>query len=198
MKIPLIMLLAIISAVHLSPAVTAKEPLRERHLDVVQGLNSGTSAEWPPRFKRHMFGAFCFNTLTCSVIYDGRDHGTARATPSMPGTHEHDQRLRGSYGDIRNFGSAPVVQWQPRTGAPISARVDFATLFPDHLIRHSTRRDDIPEGISMGFTHVLLEVNDRTLIVYTRTLIPLNQPLIPGNRFSSFRDELIKVYSQTY
>jgi hypothetical protein len=59
-------------------------------------------------------------------------------------------------------------------------------------------REDIPEGVSIGSTHILLEIDDRTINVLTRTMIPTREPQIPGNRFSTFRDDLIKVDSKRY
>ena len=50
----------------------------------------------------------------------------------------------------------------------------------------------------MGFTHVLLEIDDRTVTVYTRTMIPTRTEQVPGNRFSTSRDDLIQVWTHTY
>jgi hypothetical protein len=159
---------------------------------------SGTAAEWPLRFRRHMFGAICFSTTSCSIRYHGFEHGTDRPTASRPNEADHNRRMTASFGDIRNFSRPAVVTWQPRSGGELNAEIDLAAIFGDDLIRHTTRRDDIPEGVSMGFTHVLIEIDDRTISVYTRTMIPLKQPLIPGNRFSHFRDDLIRVHSKAY
>ena len=71
-------------------------------------------------------------------------------------------------------------------------------LFKDQLVRHNVSREQIPEDASIGFTHIVLEVNDRTVNVYTRTMIPTKDAQIPGNRFSYSRNDLIRVYSHTY
>jgi hypothetical protein len=165
---------------------------------LAQGSTFGTSADWPLRFKRHQFGVACFSTATCSVRYHGHNHGAELRTPTKPDAVEHARRMTGSFGDIRNFSRGPVLNWQPLSGGQLNAEIDLAAIFAGELIRHNTRRDEIPDGISMGLTHIIVEIDDRTVSVYTRTMIPLKEPSIPGNRFSYFRDDLIKVYSKTY
>lgn len=161
---------------------------------------SGTVADWPLTFKRHLFGAVCFDTHGCSVRYDGREHGTAADTPSVsslpPG--RFDALMIARYGDLPNFPGPAQLRWRAKDGAELTAEVDLGEIFGDGLIRHEVPREDIAEGVSMGFTHVLIEVNDRTVNVYTRTLIPTKREQVPGNKHSQFRDDLIKVHSRSY
>ncbi len=161
---------------------------------------TGTVADWPLFFKRHLFGAFCFDTRGCEVVYDDRDHGTAEETPSASSLppERYNALMLARYGDLPNFGSPAKLRWRSKDGSEHAAEVDFAQIFADGLIRHRVAREDIAEGVSMGFTHVLLEVNDRTVNVYTRTMIPTRREQVPGNPNSFFRDDLIKVYSRTY
>lgn len=161
---------------------------------------TGTVADWPLFFKRHMFGVTCFDTLGCSVLYDRREHGTERAAPakaSLP-PERYDAVMIGTYGDLPNFPPPAEVRWTAKDGSTHEAQVDFDAIFADRLIRHHVPREDIPEDVSMGFTHIVLEVDDRTVNVYTRTLIPTREEQIPGNRYSTGRNDLIKVYSKTY
>lgn len=161
---------------------------------------TGTVADWPLFFKRHMFGVACFDTLKCSVLYDRREHGTERAAPSKSALppERYDAAMIGTYGDLPNFPPPAEVRWTTNDGVAHEAQVDFDAIFADRLIRHQVPREEIPEGVSMGFTHVVLEVDGRTLNVYTRTLIPTRSEQIPGNRYSTGRNDLIKVYSKTY
>lgn len=161
---------------------------------------TGTVADWPLFFKRHMFGVVCFDTRQCSVLYDRREHGTERAAPSKSSLapQRYDAVMIGTYGDLPNFPPPAEVRWTTKDGVAHEAQVDFDAIFADRLIRHQVPREEIPEGVSMGFTHVILEVDDRTLNVYTRTLIPTRSEQIPGNRYSTGRNDLIKVYSKTY
>ncbi|MDM0052216.1 hypothetical protein [Variovorax sp. J22R115] len=51
----------------------------------------------------------------------------------------------------------------------------------------------------MGITPaIILEVNDRTINVYMRAHISTKELQVPGNRYSDFRNDLIKAFSQTY
>jgi hypothetical protein len=161
---------------------------------------TGTVADWPLFFKRHLFGAFCFDTRGCEVRYDGRDHGTAADTPTLTSIDpkRYDALMIARYGDLANFPGPAQVRWRSKDGSEHHAEIDFAEIFKDELIRHNVPREDIAEGVSMGFTHVLLEVNDRTINVYTRTMIPTKREQVPGNKYSHFRDELINVYSRSY
>jgi hypothetical protein len=161
---------------------------------------TGTVADWPLFFRRHLFGAVCFDTRGCEVMYDGRDHGTAEETPSASSIPPERYRalMVARYGDLPNFPGPATLRWRSKDGSEHTAEVDFADLFKDGLIRHNVAREDIAEDVSMGFTHVLLEIDDRTVNIYTRTMIPTKREQIPGNRYSFFRDDLIKISSQTY
>lgn len=181
------------------PAMTS--PLTHNAADsAVDRSLAGTVADWPLTFKRHLFGAVCFDTHGCSVLYDGRDHGTSADTPSVsslpPG--RFDALMIARYGDLPNFPAPVQLRWHAKDGTELTAEVDLAEIFRDGLVRHNLAREDLAEGVSLGFTHVLLEVNDRTVTVYTRTLIPTRYEQVPGNRHSNFRDDLIKVYSRSY
>ena len=165
-----------------------------------QATIAGTVAEWPLTFKRHLFGAVCFDTRGCEVIYDDRDHGTAADTPpaaEIP-PQRYDALMIARYGDLPNFATPARLRWRSKDGSEHTAEVDLAEIFKDGQIRHKTPREDIAEDVSMGFTHVVLEIDDRTVSVYTRTMIPTRLEQVPGNPHSFFRDDLIKVYSRTY
>ena len=161
---------------------------------------TGTVADWPLFFKRHLFGAVCFDTRGCKIEYAGSDHGNAKDTPpaSVHTPERYDEIMVASYGDIANFAPPAKLEWRAKDGEALSAEVDFAMLFKDQLVRHNVSREQIPEDASIGFTHIVLEVNDRTVNVYTRTMIPTKDAQIPGNRFSYSRNDLIRVYSHTY
>jgi hypothetical protein len=161
---------------------------------------TGTVADWPMFFKRHMFGAVCFDTQGCSILYDRREHGTERVAPpkSSLRPERYDAVMIGTYGDLPNFPPPAQLRWRAKDGTELSAEADFDEIFRDRLIRHKVPREEIPEDVSMGFTHVVLEIDDRTVNVYTRTLIPTRSEQIPGNRYSTGRSDLIQVYSRSY
>lgn len=162
--------------------------------------DDGTVASWPLRFSHHDFDVACFDTQRCKVHYHGFDFGNPEPTPSAASLspEAYDDALSASYGPVPRNTPAAQIDWVSKDGSALQAQVDIAAIFRDGLVRHHVAREDIAEGASIGGTAVLLEVDDRSINVYTRTLIPLKAPLDPSNRDSDIRDELIKVYSRTY
>jgi hypothetical protein len=161
---------------------------------------TGTVQDWPLFFKHHDFGVACFDTQSCLVRYNGFEFGTPEQTrpASALSKQEYNAALTARYGPVARMAAPATVSWTSKAGDKLQAEVDIAEIFKDGLIRHDTPREDIAEDVSMGATHVLLEVNDRTVKVLTRTMIPLKQPRDPQNPNSDFRDDLIEVYSHTY
>ena len=191
------LIVQMISGCH--PAMTSSATQNTTEAVSVDRPYTGTVADWPLFFKRHLFGAVCFDTRSCAVMYDGQDHGTATQTPSADSIppERYNALMVARYGDLPNFPGPAKLRWRAEDGSEHTAEIDFAEIFADSLVRHNVAREDVSEGVSMGFTHVLLEVNDRTVNVYTRTMIPTRREQIPGNKYSFFRDELIKVYSHS-
>lgn len=161
---------------------------------------TGTVADWPLFFKHHQFAVACFDTQSCKVEYGEFEFGSDRPTPAADslGSESYDATMIGHYGPVPRVAPPAHVHWRCKNGAEIDAEIDIGEIFKDGLIRHNVRREDIAEDISLGSTHVILEVDDRTINVYTRTMIPLKEPRDPANPHSDFRDDLIKVYSRTY
>ena len=157
-------------------------------------------ADWPLFFTHQQFGVVCFDTQTCRVVYNDFEFGNPAPTgPASALTPQaYDAALNASYGPVARTTPPAEVVWRSKDGSELRTELDIAAIFADGAIRHQVPREDIPEGISMGTTHVLIEVNDRTVSVYTRTMIPTKREQIPGNKHSAFRDDLIKVYSRTY
>lgn len=160
----------------------------------------GTVADWPLKFAYHQFEGFCFDTQSCEIRYNGFDFGNAGPTPPLSklGPDQHDSILHGSYGPVPRTDPPAQVRWRSKDGTELQAEVDIAALFKDGLIRHHVPRDEISEGVSMGSTHILLQVADRTITVFTRTRIPTKELQDPANPYSSGRDDLIEVFSKTY
>lgn len=161
---------------------------------------TGTVADWPMFFSHLQFGVACFDTQSCRVVYNDFEFGNPAPTGPVAAMtpQAYDAAMTASYGPVARTTPPAEIVWRCKDGAELRAEVDIAAIFADGAIRHQVPRDEIPEGVSMGATHVLVEVNDRTVNVYTRTMIPTKREQIPGNKFSAFRDDLIKVYSRTY
>lgn len=165
-----------------------------------RSANDGTVASWPLRFEHHEFGVACFDTRSCVVRYHGFEFGNPEPTPAAASldAQAYDEALSGNYGPVPRDTPAAQLSWRSQDGSELSAEVDIAQLFADGLVRHRVAREDIAEGISIGSTSIVLEIDDRTVNVYSRTMIPLTVPRDPISPDTDFRDDPIKVYSKTY
>jgi hypothetical protein len=158
--------------------------------------------QWPLKFKDHSFEARCYDTLTCSVWYAGVDQGDHEPSPPSskygPGYLDNWQ---GSHVGIRNFPDPAEVAWRSKDGTEHKTKIDIAAIFRDEVIMHRVPRGEIPElphGKYRGDPSILLEVNDRTIRVYTRAHIPTRHFQKPGNPYSKYRNDLILVKTYKY
>lgn len=162
---------------------------------------------FPLKFKRHDFAAFCYNTIGCEVIYAGNNFtrlysGDVVASPPPSADYRQKWNLAGYLG-IPNFPPPAKVHWKSMDGVAHEARVDIGAIFKDELIRYSVSNDQIADGLypgpgPAGEPSIYLEVNDRTISVFTKMFIPTRTPQIPGNKDSDFRDDLVLAWTQTY
>lgn len=165
-----------------------------------EGSYTTTTAEWPLKFRGHNFGAFSYSTYGCKLLYRGRlqlnepDDVLQIASDTVP---NYPDNLNGSWGPINNFPPPAQVSWRSKDGSSHHAEVDIGEIFKDRLIRHNLRREEMVENQG-SLPEIIIEVNDRTINVYTRTHLGTKELQKPGNRFSDFRNDLIKVYSRTY
>ena len=88
-------------------------------------------------------------------------------------------------------------------GTAHEATVDIETIFKDELIRYSVADKDIADGVfpgpgPAGEPIIFLEVNDHTINVFMKALIPTKEEQISGNKFSKFRDDLILAWTKTF
>lgn len=161
-----------------------------------------TTAQWPLRFQRHRFGGFCFDTWGCSIVYNGFPHGQddreRRSASAASFGNAYPQRMKAAHLDIANFPAPAEVVWRDKDQGEHRASIDIGAIFADGLVRHEAAREDVAEGVSLNDPEIILEVNDRTINVYMRSMIPLKRPRDPANPHSDFRADLVRVFSQTY
>lgn len=165
------------------------------------GSYSNANVEWPLKFRAHYFGAHCFDTQGCEILYRGFPHGNDSPSPSIASYGRPlEDLLSAGRGPIPNFPSPAEVTWRSKDGTPHETKIDIGEIFKDQLIRHNLKHEEISDlGIGPGaLPSIIVEVNDQTVNVYMRAHISTKQLQKPGNRFSDFRDDLIKVFSQTY
>lgn len=174
----------------------------DAHAQSAPGTGPGSTAEWPLRFQRHRFGGFCFDTYACSIVYNGFPHGNDNADVVSASTESfgaaYPKRMKAAHLDIANFPQPAEVKWRSKDKSEHQASIDIGAIFKDQLIRHQVAREDLAQDVSLNDPEIILEVNDRTINVYMRSMIPLNKPLDPANPHSDFRADLIRVFSQSY
>ncbi|HEV7123523.1 MAG TPA: hypothetical protein VGN24_08870 [Rhodanobacter sp.] len=156
----------------------------------------------PLRFGGHNFASHCYNTIGCTVIYNGRyqhEDGPDRVAPPPP---EDLSRAWNSVEiGIDNFPPPAEVRWKSMDGVQHEAKVDMAAIFKNELIWHKVPKSDMADfyrGPVAGAPDILLEVNDRIVSVYMKMLVPTRTEQMPGNKYSFGRDDLFLVWTRAY
>lgn len=163
----------------------------------------------PLKFKQHNFQAACYNVTGCRVIYNNRNFSPYAGdqdpddvvSPAPFGPNYRDMWDGGQYLGIRNFPEPAWVRWKSLDGVKHEAHVDICEIFKDELIVHNVPASDMAhffEGPVAGPPAIILEVNDRTINVYTKMLIPTKTLQKPGNEHSNYRDDLFLAWSKSY
>lgn len=160
------------------------------------------SVEWPLRFKKHNFGARCYDTLECKVLYDDFDHGDSEpAQPSSAHGPDYLKGWNGSYGSVRNFPPPAKVVWRTKDGVEHQAEIDIGEIFKDEVVLHHVPREEVADssdGKYRSTPSILLEVNGNVIRVYMMSRVSTKHYQISGNRYSAFRDDLILVKTYTF
>ena len=159
--------------------------------------------EVPLRFGGHDFGAYCFNTIGCNVIYNGRyqvKDAPDEVSPPPP-SPDYVQKWTGGELGIRNFPPPAEVRWKSLDGVAHEAKVDIGAIFKDELIWHKVPKADMADfysGPFAGDPDILLEVNDRTINVYIAMMIPTLTEQRPGHKNSDYRNDHFLAWTHTY
>ena len=172
---------------------------------------------WPLRFHTHGFGAACFNTLACSIIYSRRQFGTRKlghdgkyhdGQSGQPPFEQWRERWTGHHSvspvDGKTFSTPLEIEWTSLDGRDHDLSLSFDDVFRDRIILHRVTREEVKEAwLNAKSTNpvrpdILVEVNDRTVNVFMRALVATEAEQIPGNSRSHFRDDLVLAWTQTY
>jgi hypothetical protein len=158
--------------------------------------------EWPLRFKEHNFGARCYDTLDCKVIYDDFDHGEPEPTKSSSDYGpDYLKGWNGSYLGVKNFPPLAHVVWRTKDGVEHRAEIDIGEIFKDQVVLHHVPREevfDLSDGKYESPPSILLEVNGNVIRIYMSAMIPTKHYQARGNRHSAYREDLILVKVYTY
>lgn len=171
---------------------------------------------WPLRFHSHGFGAACFNTLACSIIYNRHQFGTRRwdgddvahDRPSGPLPFENwRDEWDGSHSILpfegRTFPGPVDIEWFSLDGESHALSIDLDEMFRGRLVLHFVKRGEVKEAwldaksVEPVSPDILVEVNDRSVSVYMRAFVATEAEQMPGNDRSHFRNDLVLVWNRT-
>lgn len=158
----------------------------------------------PLRFALHSFSAYAFNTLKCRVIYGNADQTPESADkPSgPPPANYHSFFGSSSQIGIRNFPGPVEVSWTSLDGVSHRTSIDLNQIFPNEEVLHRVPEEEIPDNMySQGLyldPEIIVEVNDRTISIYMRALIPMKHRQNPADPYSDARNDLIRAWTHTY
>ena len=157
----------------------------------------------PLKFAEHNFGAACYNTLSCSVVYNNKQFAPFSIDKPSPPPPSSDYREKWDAGfiGIKNFPPPAIVQWTSLDGVKHESTVDMTKIFKAPLIWHRVPKSDMADfysGPVAGAPDIFLEVNDHTINVFMWMLIPTKTEQVLGNKLSYGRDDRFLVWTHTY
>ena len=160
---------------------------------------------WPLKFKRHNFRAYYYNTLTCSIIYNRYQFSLHEHQPS-PSPPPGDYRAGWSANHIigTRFPGPIRAQWTALDGSEHRAEIDLEALFADRLVLHNLTRNDFTDdwlaakSINPVPADILMELNDRTISIFSQALLVTKDDIRPDEHPSRLREDLIPVWTHTY
>lgn len=162
---------------------------------------------WPLRFDAFNFGARCYHTLRCRIVFS-KSHQIPEKHDMEPSGEPYapdwkDHWTAGYIISAEDVFPPPVdIRWVAMDGVERTAKIDLEKIFPERLILHNAREDEVKEGWGMQdsgrHVHILLEVNDRTINVYMRARVVLKQPRDPSIRNSDSLRDLMLAWTKTY
>lgn len=185
----------------MSSSANSTEPFDNMKPPRGEAPSTDTVVDWPLRFTGHWFAAYSYSTYGCKVKYaryhmDDPEDVLQLSSASIG--DKYPNNLGASYGPIRSFPPPAVVTWRSKDGTSLRAEVDIAEIFKDRLIRHNLKREEVSTNASGITPGIILEVNDRAINVYMRAFISTKEEQRPGHPHSNYRNDLVKVFSQTY
>jgi hypothetical protein len=149
-------------------------------------------------FYDHSFGARCFDTLSCRVVYDNayivNDGG-----PRGPFTERDRDNLNAGWGNLE-FPSVVRVSWTSKDGTNHDEKINLGEIFRSRLVLYPADLDvnDVKISVPPSAPDIILVVEGRSIRVYMRAWISLLRPRFPGREHSDFRHDPVVAYSQTF
>jgi hypothetical protein len=149
-------------------------------------------------FYDHSFGARCFDTLRCRVLY-GNAYIVNSGSPSGPFTGRDRQNLSGGWANLE-FPSVARVTWTSKDGTNHDEKIDLGEIFRSGMVRYAPDLDvnDVHLSVPPSAPDIILVVEDRSIHVYMKAWIWLLHPTDPTNKFSNLRTDAVIAYSQRF
>jgi hypothetical protein len=149
-------------------------------------------------FSDHVFGAVCFDTLRCRVLYDNA-YVVNQGSPRGPFTERNRDNLDGSWIILQPPAVARVT-WTSKDGVDHDEAIDLGGIFHSRLVRYAPDLDvnDVDLKTYPGGPGIILVVDDRSIHVYMRAHISLLKPIDPRNKYSDFRSDLVAAYTHRF
>lgn len=167
---------------------------------------------WPLWFTNYSFGARCYNTLKCSILFSKSQHSVHENEPSgQPYSADWKEDWRAGYSTAasdeefmrKGFPTPIMIDWTALDGKERQVDIDLNEIFPHHEIIHNVPKEVVREYWATKERRnlwILLEVNDRTISIYSKIRIPTTVLADPENdptRIVSHTD-LMLVWTKTF
>jgi hypothetical protein len=148
-------------------------------------------------FFDHSFSASCYDTLACRVLYENA-YVVNEEDPSGPLTPVIRKNLRGGWGSL-DFPSKAHVVWTSKDGEEHEEEIDLEEIFKSKLVLYSPELDvrDVNLHAYYRTPDIILVIENRSIYVYIKTLIPLIKPVDPRNIHSNGRIDMVMAYTKT-
>jgi hypothetical protein len=149
-------------------------------------------------FYDHVFGARCFDTLRCRVLYDNA-YIVNSGSPSGPFTERDRHNLGGGWGNLE-FPSVARVTWTSKDGTNYDEKVDLGEIFRSRTVRYAPdlNVNDVDVRVPPSAPSITLVVDDRSIHVYMKARIWLLHPTDPTNKFTDLRSDTVEAYSKKF
>ncbi|QSQ46648.1 hypothetical protein ISN34_07315 [Xanthomonas translucens pv. translucens] len=172
-------------------------------------LRKKSSEPWPLRFDSYSFGARCYHTLRCSIVFDKQQHTSSDLdSPSgEPYASDWKDHWTGGFGsteefETRGFPSTIDIRWTAMDGVERYIEIDLEKVFPGHMILHKVPKDEVFDvwvERERKIVDILLEVNDRTINIYMKAWVLTNRLKSPNDpNLKLSKNDLILAWTKTY
>lgn len=142
---------------------------------------NSTPTTWPLTFDSFSFGTRAYNTLRCNIIFENRQFALddeIDGPSGEPNTPNWRDRWSASFIVLpEDMPPGPVqLRWVSLDGVEHRTEIDLIKdIFPKREILHDVAREDVWEfwdSDSSGHSpEILLELNDREIVVYMKSFI---------------------------